>query len=762
MQKTVRLHTNHVPHAEADDAPTGQLQQVARFESSDPGRQESLIGSFDGFDGLYAVGWARDEAAVEIPVSVDVLANNRWVASGRAELLRGDLLDAGVGEGTHGFKVALPVELCDGAEYEICVRAGAKAVELHPGARIFQRASTLLGHIDGVDGACVVGWVRNLLEPDKATPVELLIDGESISTGFASQASADGLRFSLRIPPPLMDGRPHVISVQVMEPFFLVGVTALVVPANSTPVDALRRYSGSIANAALIEGAPARYEALRRQIQFLAAEASDLSAEERISRLRQVAVAHEQVLLGFDNPAKSFASLSALKFPQTQDPLVSVVIPVHNKALVTYNCLASLLLAANRASFEVIVVDDGSSDETLTLPDLVDGVEYLRHEKAQGFIRSCNDGAKGARGVYVVMLNNDTEVACGWIDELIYVFEHFNAVGMAGAKLLYPNGQLQEAGGIVWNNGDPWNYGREGNSLEPRFNYTRQVDYLSGACVMLRKTLWDELGGFDERFVPAYFEDADLAFRVRERGLKTVYTPFSQIIHFEGISSGKSVTSGTKRYQEINRPKFKARWSRSFKNNGAIGRDIDLNKDRNIRFRALVIDFTTPQPDRDAGSYAAVQEIRLLQSLGFKVTFVPDNLAYLASPTEFLQRMGVECLYAPFIVSIQEILETRGGEFDLVYLTRYSIAERHIDAIRRFAPQAKVIFNNADLHFLRELRTAIASKNKDGMNHALKTRDDELALMRKVDLVLSYNDAEHAVIVSHNLDSTRIARCPWS
>jgi O-antigen biosynthesis protein len=284
---------------------------------------------------------------------------------------------------------------------------------------------------------------------------------------------------------------------------------------------------------------------------------------------------------------------------------------------------------------------------------------------------------------------------------------------------------------------------------------------LSGACVMLRKTIWDELKGFDERFVPAYFEDADLAFRVRERGLKTVYTPFSQVIHFEGISSGTSVTSGAKRYQEINRPKFKARWSRVFKNNGAIGRDIDLNKDRNIRFRALVIDFTTPQVDRDAGSYAAVQEMRLLQSLGFKVTFVPDNLAYLASPTEDLQRMGVECVYAPFILSIQDLLETRGAEFDLVYLTRYSIAERHIDAIRRFAPQAKVVFNNADLHFLRELRSAIASKSQEGVGRALKTRDDELALMRKVDLVLSYNDAEHAVIVSHNLDSTRIARCPW-
>jgi GT2 family glycosyltransferase/glycosyltransferase involved in cell wall biosynthesis len=763
MQDPLRHLTNQLPVAAADEAAPVQLQNVA-FLDPTSNRQEldSLDGSFDGFDGICAVGWARDGAKGDTPVSLDVLANNRWVASGRAELLRGDLLDARIGDGTHGFRIPLPVELCDGGRYEICVRAGEHAMPLSPGVRIFQRDSTLLGHVDGLDGPYVVGWVRNLLRSNETIPVHLLIDGKLVSTGIAVQPRPDGLGFSLRIPPLLMDGRPHVISVQVIGTIFLVGEIAVVLPAVSTPVDALRRYSGSFANAALVEGAPARYEALRRQIQFLTIDSSDLSAEEKISRLRQVAVAHEQVLLGFDMPDRPFQALSQLEFPQTQDALVSVVIPVHNKALVTYNCLASLLLAHNAASFEVIVVDDGSSDETLTLlPDLVHGVRFLRHEKAQGFIRSCNDGARMARGAYVLMLNNDTEVSSGWIDELLYVFDHFSDVGMAGAKLLYPNGQLQEAGGIVWNNGDPWNYGREGNPREPRYNYTRQVDYLSGACVMLRKTLWDELGGFDERYMPAYFEDADLAFRVRDCGLKTIYTPFSQVIHFEGISSGTSVTSGTKRFQEINRPKFKTRWSRAFKNNGAIGRDPDLNKDRNIRFRALVIDFSTPQPDRDAGSYAAVQEIRLLQSLGCKVTFVPDNLAYLATPTEDLQRMGVECVYAPFILSIRDLLETRGSEFDLVYVSRYSIAERHIDAIRRFAPQAKVLFNNADLHFLRELRSAIASKHQEGVSRALKTRDDELGLMRKVDLVLSYNEAEHAVIVSHNLDSTRIARCPW-
>lgn len=717
-------------------------------------------GSFDGFEGRYVIGWARDPVNGELPVAVDIVADNRSVPGGVADLYRGDLAEAGIGQGKHAFRVALPIELCDGEPHEIGVRVGQHGVLLQPGVQTFQQTAKLTGRLDGLDGAFVVGWVRNPVDPNQPVRVELHIDGQCAAVGNATERVAQGWRFALRVPPLLMDGHAHLVSVQVDDPFYLVGETAMLFPAILTPSDVLVRYSGSLVRAALLDGASARYEALRQQIELLTRDGGQLSPDEKLKRLRQVAAAHEQVIRGFEGEYSS-EPLAPLQFPELDAPLVSVVIPVHNKVRVTYNCLASLLLAPNRADFEVIIVDDGSTDDTLKLPDLVQGVHFLRHEEAQGFVRSCNDGAKGARGKYVLMLNNDTEVSPGWIDELVHVFDHFSGVGMAGAKLLYPNGKLQEAGGIVWNNGDPWNYGREGNASEPRFNYTRQIDYISGACIMLPKTLWDELGGFDEQFAPAYFEDADLAFRVRDKGLKTVYTPFSRVIHFEGMSSGKSVTSGMKRFQEVNRPKFKGRWSRAFKNNGTVGRDVDIHKDRNVRFRALVLDYTTPQPDRDAGSYAAVQEIRLLQSLGFKVTFLPDNLAYLGSHTEALQRAGVECVYAPFVTSVKEALETRGSEFELVYLTRYSIAERHIENIRQFAPQAKVVFNNADLHFLRELRAAIAAKSQDGLTHALKTRDDELALMRKVDLVLSYNEAEHAVIVSHNLDSSRIARCPW-
>jgi GT2 family glycosyltransferase len=442
-------------------------------------------------------------------------------------------------------------------------------------------------------------------------------------------------------------------------------------------------------------------------------------------------------------------------------PTVSIVVPVHNNYQITSRCLASLRAEVSGIDFEVIVLDDGSSDRTRDRLAANTGIQYIRSEVCRGFLHACNLGVRYAKGEYVALLNNDTEVTTGWLEQLLYVFDTFANVGLVGSKLLYPDGRLQEAGGMVWGNGSPMNYGRNGNPNDPRYCYTRQVDYLSGACFMVRRSLWNEIGGFSEIYAPAYFEDTDLAFRVRQKGYKTVYAPSSQVIHYEGLSNGLSTETGVKKFQEVNRTKFKARWKHAFKKLGDDWRDLDLMKDRNVVRRALVLDAETPRPDFNAGGHAAVQEMRLLQVLGYKCTFVAQNMLWVDRYTEDLQRMGIECIYAPFALSINEVIEARGAEFDLVYVTRHYIANESIESIRRFASQAKIILMNADLHFLRELRSALHNNSDEGLTTAIETREDELAVMRKVDLVLTYTDVEKAVILSHNLASTKVARCPW-
>lgn len=255
------------------------------------------------------------------------------------------------------------------------------------------------------------------------------------------------------------------------------------------------------------------------------------------------------------------ASLAALAMvPGSDAPTASIIVPVFNKIDYTLTCLAALAGCNEATPYEVIVVDDGSSDDTTTRIPAIEGVRYVRNSSNQGFIGSCNRGAALARGEFLVFLNNDTAVQPGWLDALLGTFESYRDAGLVGAKLLYPDGTLQEAGGILYNDGRGGNYGRFDAPLDPRYTHVRDVDYCSGAAVAIRKDLFDRLGGFDDRYRPAYYEDADLAMRVREAGQRVLYQPHSMVIHFEGITSGTSEGSGIKSYQVRNREIFAQRW----------------------------------------------------------------------------------------------------------------------------------------------------------------------------------------------------------
>ena len=719
------------------------------------GHQDPIEGNIDSLENGVISGWAWNPREPDSPVELELLANGRAVACFTADLLRTDLQKAGKGGGYCAFSLDLPPELLDGVERELRVQTRSEGV-LIPNGSLVWRAITdgYTGHIEAIQGTALVGWARGV-SGDEKVRVKLYEGPTLVAEAMADVERPDAVGdhgFRIPLPVGMMDGCAHTFILREAGSGALIATSVLVTPRISTPWTTIQRFAGRSLREYLAPQAAFRYQSLARHVENLSRQ-----PETPAAGLRDLGWAHEILKAGFDQDL----AIPPLAFEPGSSPQVSVVIPVRDQYPVTRNCLASLLLAPNRTSYEVIVVDDGSGDETRAIEESFPGIRVFRNEQSEGFVAACNRGAAEARGDWVVLLNNDTEVTAGWLDELLWPFGHFDDVGLTGSMLLFPDGRLQEAGGIVWKGGDPANYGRAGNPNEPRYHYCRQVDYISAASIMLPKSLWDRLGGFDPAYAPAYFEDTDLAFRVREAGLKTVYTPFSKVFHYEGRSNGTDTTSGIKRYQELNRPRFKARWATACLNNGEPGRQTELVKDRQIDYRVLVIDAETPRPDQNAGSYAAIQEIRLLQSLGFKVTFVPEDLAYMGSYTDQLQRMGVECIYEPYLLSIGDLLSRRGAEFDLVYITRYYVAEKVTELVRRFAPQARILFNNADLHFLRELRMALNSGDPGRLQRVEEIREAELKVMREVDLVLSYNEVEHAIIQSHNLDQSRIATCPW-
>ena len=262
-------------------------------------------------------------------------------------------------------------------------------------------------------------------------------------------------------------------------------------------------------------------------------------------------------------------------------PDVSVIIPAHNQFQLTYQCLVSLVLSGDKASFEVIIVDDASTDATGSIETRVENLRVVRNEENLGFLHSCNKAAAASRGEHIVFLNNDTEVESGWLDNMLGLFERFTDVGAVGAKLIYPDGTLQDAGGIVWNTGQPWNVGHGKHRDDPEFNYVREVDYLTGAALMVARSAWEKVGGFSKSYAPAYYEDTDLAFKLRQAGLRTLYCPQAAVVHYEGRSNGTDTQRGVKHYQVINAEHFKTTWKQQFEHLGAEGVDLRREKDRN-------------------------------------------------------------------------------------------------------------------------------------------------------------------------------------
>lgn len=452
-----------------------------------------------------------------------------------------------------------------------------------------------------------------------------------------------------------------------------------------------------------------------------------------------------------------------IDFEKHTHPEVSIIIPVFNKWQFTYNCLGSLKKNVRNIKYEVIIVDNASTDETQKLfSEKIGNINYIRNEKNLNFVGGNNKGLEYVKGKYVVFLNNDTFVLAGWLESLLDTFQKNKNVGLVGSKLIYPDGTLQEAGGIIWKNKNAWNFGNGKNPDDWEFSYLKDVDYCSAASVMIRTELIQELGGFDSIYQPAFFEDADLAFRIRKLGLRTIFQPKSELIHFEGVTAGKDTKNkkSFKKYQEINKEKFFDRWKdvlakenfNDYEDNAFLARDRSKNKKV-----MLYMDNNVPTYDQDAGSFVTLEYLKIFLDLGYKIVFWPHNLQKLDPYVETLQQLGIEVVYGD--VSFQDYMKQNGIFFDLAILARAHVAKEYIDLIRKNS-QAKIVYSTVDLHYLREEREYKLKDKKEDPAGWKKTKELEIALMKKSDVSLLFSSEEEKII-RKEFPNLMVETIPW-
>ena len=436
-------------------------------------------------------------------------------------------------------------------------------------------------------------------------------------------------------------------------------------------------------------------------------------------------------------------SLAEVRPGTDEPPFVSIVIPVFNKIDYTLRCLESLSQHATHHSFEVVVVDNASSDRTPQLVPAVPGVRYIRNKKNEGFVDGCNGGVKQARGKVIVLLNNDTEVLGGWLDSLVDRLVSDASIGLVGSKLIYPDGRLQEAGGIIFNDASGHNFGKYQQANDFEYNYFREVDYCSGASVAFWRKDFNKIGGFDRRYAPAYYEDTDLAMSMRHKlGKRAVYEPHSVLHHIEGGTAGTNTNSGFKRYQAINHEKFLKKWKKELaREHYAPDTNPLIAARHGKRPRILVVDSIVPEYTRDSGSLRMFQIVKSLVKLDYDVTFFADNRVATQPFTGALQAMGVEVVYGGGLTS-QDFYRERFSMYQTIILSRPTIAIWHLEYCKAYQPKARIIYDTVDLHYLRTERQAKTEQKPALHKLAEQWRQLEYYLMDHTDatLVVSYEE----------------------
>ena len=433
-----------------------------------------------------------------------------------------------------------------------------------------------------------------------------------------------------------------------------------------------------------------------------------------------------------------------------KQPTVISILALNNLAL-TRQCLESIFEHTG-APYEICVVNQASTDGTREYLDgLGDRIDVVHLPKNVGFIGGNNLVMERYPDRDIVLLNNDTLVEKGWLEALVNRAYSLTKIGIVGAKLVYPDGRLQEAGGEIFRDGSGRNIGKNDDPDRHIYNVYRDVDYCSGACLFIKRMVLNRVGYLDDIFSPAYWEDTDLCFRARKDGWRVVYEPEARVVHLEGATAGmpgrKSLSQSL---QERNKPKFMARWGEALKFHRRNVFDV---RPRGGKEQILVVLPFLPMYDRAAGEKRWFHTLKIL-TRHFDITFLARNGAGQLKYINELEKMGITVFHTdqsrlelmgcnekgPLRIDFPLLLES--NDFKAVIVGFYHMAHQYARDIREHSPRSVLIVDSYDLCWVRQRRKADLSGEARDIWEALEVKRRELAMYRRTDMVLTVTEED--------------------
>jgi GT2 family glycosyltransferase len=433
-----------------------------------------------------------------------------------------------------------------------------------------------------------------------------------------------------------------------------------------------------------------------------------------------------------------------VRFPWCENPSVSIIIVATGRAPHLLDCLESVESNTRSTAYDVRVVLNGTDEHVSSeMANTVTGAHISTSRVNRGFAGGCNLGATTATGDYLVLLNDDTLVEPGWLEALVSAAERRPRAGAVGSRLLHGDGSLQEAGQVLWSDGSTTCVGRDAPAETHAYEWARRVDYCSGSSLLVRRSTWEALGGLDEGYFPAYYEDVDLCLRITETGQEVWYEPTSRVRHLESRSSSSFYKSFL---INRNRPRFVERWKEVLAKrplpqpNSAVAIAQAVDQAMGHPTRLLLIDDRIPAPGLGAGFPRMYDFALELATSGVHVALLPTDVT--DGDVTPLARAGVEIVHQRPAVHLSEL----ATPYDVVVISRPNNYVDCAAVVREVLPAAPIVYD-AEALFYRRLEKQLdlltdPLERARGAAAAEDMKTQEMKILSDADLIVCLSDEE--------------------